>query len=140
MTDDATDSLLRGGETVKTKRGRRDAADTFTGPGDTNPPMPDAAPCRKCTTRIAADATRCPQCGYDPTPGLLATVALLLVFGPWAGFGIILGVVSAALVLTGLTLAELAGVWAGTLILCAPAFGYVAWYGHKWTRTAAGGS
>lgn len=116
------------------------AADTFTGPGDTSASMPDAAPCRKCQTRISTDATRCPQCGYDPTPGLLATAALLLVFGPWAGFGLIFAVVSLAMLTVGLTLPELAGAWVGTAILCAPAWGYVVWYGARWRRTAAGGS
>lgn len=40
----------------------------------------DTAPCTKCTSEIPVEAGRCPQCGYEPGPGLLGGIVMWVFF------------------------------------------------------------
>jgi hypothetical protein len=94
-------------------------------------PDDDTAPCRKCETPISTSATRCPACGFDPSPGILATVGLL-VFAPFA----LLGVFMALAAVGGAAVGAFApGAAIGALFATAVLFGlpmyYCLWYAGR---------
>jgi hypothetical protein len=96
-------------------------------------------PCRKCTTQVPPDASRCPHCGFDATPGTLATVAYWVLIAPQ-----LLGVAALALVAfvgalaSALTVGELLGVWLGCAILGAMPAIVTVWYWRARKRTVGG--
>jgi len=103
--------------------------------------MTDAtAPCRKCESDIPTDATRCPACGYDATPGLLATLGWILAL-PFAGLEVLLIVTAQAGALTtALTIGEAIGAAIASGILFGVPIAYVVWFWNRRSRTAAEGS
>jgi hypothetical protein len=96
----------------------------------------DMARCRECRSDIPADATRCPICDYDPSPGYLALLGLL-VFGPMTGVGVLLAVSAlAGLAVGALSLAQaLGGLGATVVVFSIPAL-YVRWYNRRRQTTA----
>lgn len=92
--------------------------------------------CRKCNSRINANATRCPACGYDPSPGVLGTLALVLA-APFAALGALIGVTTLlGFVTLQLSAVDAVGVLVATTLLFGPAVGVVAWMLQKRGRTA----
>jgi hypothetical protein len=92
--------------------------------------------CRRCASRINRNATRCPECGYDPSPGPLALLALV-VAAPFAALGLLVGVTTLLGVVTlQLSVVDAVGVFVATSILFGPAVGVVAWVLQKRGRTA----
>ena len=101
-------------------------------------PMSDAR-CRKCTARIPADAERCAECGYDPTPGLIGTAAAVVAAPVALFYGVVVVTSLAGWVTMQFTLGDaVGGLLAGT-ILFGWAVGVEAWYLQRRGRTAAGG-
>jgi hypothetical protein len=67
----------------------------------------DFAPCKRCTKQIPTEATRCPNCGYEPAARARPWRTLVLVFAAV--------VFVVAVVLLGVTYGIL-GVFVGALV------------------------
>jgi len=103
-------------------------------------PETHAAPCRACSEPIDPDADRCPHCGYDPSPGIFATLAYLLAV-PWA---VLFGALAVGSVLlafgTELTVGGAIGGVIGASVMGAPSWWYVRRYRRRRRQGAAEGS
>jgi hypothetical protein len=73
---------------------------TTTEPTSSTSGTRDTAPCRKCTTDIPTAADRCPQCGHEPGPGILAGI-VMWVSGMLASVFLTIAVVSLFIIATG---------------------------------------
>jgi hypothetical protein len=101
----------------------------------------DTAPCRKCHTTVRTTTERCPACGYDPSPGLFATVVFWLIALPWSILG---GVVTVGIVggvaAGALTVADAIGAAVAVAVLFGVAFWYVRRYWRRRRATVTEGS
>lgn len=85
--------------------------------------------CRQCKSEVPPDATRCPACGYDPSPGILGTLAYWLAL-PFAAIGALLVLTAVLGTLAGaLTVGEAVGGVFAAAVLFGPA-----WYVVHWAR------
>lgn len=45
--------------------------------------------CQKCSSTISVEATRCPECGYEPSTGIGKSILSVLALGGLLFFGLI---------------------------------------------------
>lgn len=69
---------------------------------DTGAPTADVetAPCQKCTREISVEADRCPECSYEPGPGILGGI-VMWVSGMTASVFVTIALVTLLVIATG---------------------------------------
>jgi ribosomal protein L40E len=65
------------------------------------PERKETAPCRKCDSEISVEADRCPECGYEPSPGILGGIIMWVAGGVGVLFGLT-AIISLILIFDGL--------------------------------------
>jgi len=84
----------------------------------------ELAGCTKCTSEIPVEADRCPECGYEPSPGILGGIVMWIAFSIGMLFALI-AVVSGILVFDGFPIMDAFYVFAFTGAIAAVCFGIV---------------
>jgi hypothetical protein len=67
-----------------------------------------AAPCEKCKSKISVAATKCPECGYEPSAMGIGGVLLLIVTLPVFLFSVLIVLISPILLFSGTDLSTIA--------------------------------
>lgn len=92
--------------------------------GDQPSEARETAPCTKCMSEIPVKADRCPECGFEPSTGILGGIVMWIAFSIGMLFALI-AVVSIILVFDGFPLTDAFYVFAFTGTIAAICFGLV---------------